>query len=606
MSALASLLASLRSVFLHPIGLVAILAAVPILLLYLLKPDPDRLPFPGVRFLVEGNERARRHPALARLLRSALLAVQLLAVAMLVLSLAAPYVPVAEQRVVSETVLVVDTSASMATTADGATRFDRAVQAARGERTDQTTIVTVAPTPEVVTTRAPSTEAGSALSDIRVTDAAGDLGRAIERATTVAGPEARIVVASDFAGDGWRTAVDAAEARGHTVSLRQFDRGGAGNVGIVDRSFAGGQVTVSVKNFGSEAVSRTVTLGEASRELSLDPGGVARATLPVPAGGGRLELSPGDGFPTDDSVAVAAPSEPTLDVLVLGNGADESLVTALSVIRGTDVTVKQPPASVSGAYDLVVFSDLEPGRLLDGTRSLARETLADGGAVVIQGQSDLDALDFGGLLPVEPNGTATGATIAQPANTPLTAGTTFPAPASYQRVTLTDGRALLSATNGTPLLATASVEDGQVLYYGYPPGDQSFARSYRYPVFWKRAAYELTGRRSLGELNHETGDRLQFGSERTVEGPAGTRQTATASLDRVGFYTVGDERYGTALASVGESNVTAPDVTADDDANSGSDREQTTVPLDLTPAVAGLAGLAVLGELGFLRYRGDL
>ncbi|WP_132057575.1 vWA domain-containing protein [Halorussus amylolyticus] len=616
MSAVGTLREALASVFLTPFGIVALAAAIPILLLYLLKPDPTRVTFPAVEFLLGDTDEQRRHPALRRLQRSGLLAIQLLAVAAFAISLASPYVPVSEERAVEETVVVVDASASMATQADGTTRFDRAVAAAKDDATDRTSVVVAGPETAVRAQGVPAPEARSALDDLRVTGASGDLASAIDRGATIAGDDARIVVASDFADDGWTTAVSAARARGHAVELRQFDEGGSDNVGVVDYSFDAGSVSVQVKNFGDSAVERRVEFGSESKSLALDPGDVKTATLPVPAGGGDLRLTPGDSFPVDDRVPVAAPDDPTIDVLVVTNDENRALTTALSVIRGTDVTVKNPPASVSGSYDVVVFSGVEPGRLLDGTRQVARETLSRGGGVVVQAQPNLSAVEYGGLLPVEPEGTAENPAVGQPADSPLTAGVAFPAPSSYVEAELRDGRALLETTNGTPLLATASVDDGKVLYYGYSTDDSTFERNYRYPVFWKRAIYDLTGRQPLSERNRATGERVRFAGnasdgEATVETPAGRREAGTLTLGHVGFYEGAGERYAASLADADESNVTAASATeaAGATGGEGTSNERTesrTVPLDLTGLAAGGVAALVLLELGFLRYRGDL
>ncbi|WP_276301670.1 vWA domain-containing protein [Halorussus lipolyticus] len=599
---------SLSSVFLRPLGLTAIAAAIPVVVLYLLKPDPEELSFPAVEFLLGDRRESRRHPALRRLQRNALLALQLFAVLAVAVSLAAPYVPVSEDRTVSETVVVVDATASMATEVGGETRFDRAVGSARDAATGETSVVVAGTETAVLTRRAPPTEAEAVLSDLRVTAGHTDLRGAVSRAVAVASDDARIVVLSDFAGGDWRTAVASARARGYSVSLRQFAGGGPENVGVVGSSFANGTATVRVKNFGTERATREVVLGEAEESLALGPGEVATATLPVPAGGGQLRLAPGDDFPVDDRLPIAAPEEPTIDVLVVTNDENRPLTTALEVVRGTQVTVKHPPASISKSYDLVVFSEVAPGRLLDGTLGVARETLSSGGGVVIQAQSNLSAVGYGDLLPVAPNGTATDPAVNQPDPSPVTEDVTFPAPQSYVRADLLAGKAHLRTVNGTPLLATAPLDGGRVFYYGYPANNSSFEHNYRYPVFWKRVAYELTGRRSLSAMNRRTGTTLPLGGNATVTTPDGTREAGVLAFRQVGFYEAGGQRYAASLASADESNVTAPAIEAGETAGgaTASDTETATVPQKLTPAVAGLAVLLVLLEMAFLRYRGDL
>lgn len=125
--------------FLFPLGLLALLGAVPLVVLYLLRPEPVRRTLPTFQFLAEATGRNASNPIFDRLLRSLLLLIQLLALVALVGSLATPYMLVPESETVSETVIVVDTSASMAVQDGGATRFDQALATAREEvdrRTD--------------------------------------------------------------------------------------------------------------------------------------------------------------------------------------------------------------------------------------------------------------------------------------------------------------------------------------------------------------------------------------------------------------------------------------------------------------------------------------
>jgi hypothetical protein len=179
--------AALSSAFLRPLGLAALAAAIPVVLLYLRKPDPTRVAFPAVEFLLGDSDESRSRPAFRRLRRNAGLALQLFAIAALAVSLAAPYVSVSEERTVEETVLVVDRSASMATQSECAIRFDRAVAAAKDEVSAETSVVVSGADTGVTARRVPPAEARDTLDDLGVTGAPGDLSGAIERATAGVG-----------------------------------------------------------------------------------------------------------------------------------------------------------------------------------------------------------------------------------------------------------------------------------------------------------------------------------------------------------------------------------------------------------------------------------
>ncbi|MBV0923731.1 BatA and WFA domain-containing protein [Halomicroarcula limicola] len=596
---------ALSDVFLTPLGLAALLAAVPIIVLYLIRPDPERLELPTFRFLASEQRQQATSPLLERLSRSVLLLVQLVVVLLLAVGLASPYVPVSERATVEETVLVVDTSASM-TTADGSgTRFDRAISAAREEVTGTTSVVTTTGGGQVVLQRSPPSEVESTLDGLTATDSPGDLRSAVSQATALAGENARIVVLSDFAGDAWTDTVTTARGRGLSVDLRQFDGGGSANVGIVERRFSGSEVTVSVKNYGDEPVTRTVTLGEGSAQVDLGAGDVATVTLPVPAGRSRVRLSPGDDFPVDDSVAVAAPEDPTVDVLVLTNDRNRYLTTALSVVDQVDLTVDSPPTTVDDGYDVIIYSNVDPGSLLAGNVEAGRDVVADGGGVAIQAQPEMPQ-KYGDLLLLAPEGVRAGSTIGQTRQTTLTRGIDFQPPDEYVGGSLKDGQALVELADGTPLIATADRNGGRLMYYGYIEDRSSFKYNYQYPVFWKRTVFSLADRAPLSALNYGTGERAQFDAD-SVDGPDGTVAGPTVTLQRAGFYASGERTVSAALLDERESDVAVEALdTREGVAGNLTREERRTVPKPLTEYAAVGALAVALAEIGYLGRRGDL
>jgi hypothetical protein len=596
----------LSDVFLTPLGLGALLVAVPLVILYLVRPDPRRVELPTFRFLSESEREDDSNPVFRKLRRSLLLLLQLLTILLFATALATPYVPVSEQSTIEETVLVVDGSASMGVERGGDTRFSRAVASAREAVTETTSVVVVGGRSNVALRRGDASEADEVLGSLSVTDAPGDLRSGISTATAIAGEEARIVVVSDFADESsWRDAVRVARARGLAVELRQFADGGEANVGIVDRSFSGNEVTVSVKNFGPAEVTRTVSLGDQRRSVTLASDDVRSVTLPVPANGGELRLTPGDDFPTDDVSYVSAPPDATIDVLVFTNDENRFLTTALSVVDTVELTVANPPTAVTGSYDVVVYSNVEPDRLLSGNVEVGRTTLADGGGVAIQAQTSMPE-KYGDLLLVDPGDVEGNPTLDPPAEDALTRGIGFPPPEEYVTGSLRDGRALVSTTEGTPLIATAQRGDGRILYYGYVESESAFKYDYQYPVFWKRAVYDLAGRQQLSELNGETGGRLQFANQTTVQTPAGEVTATSVGLDDAGFYRGGPNRYSASLLSESESAVVADPVESTAAAGAAAREEEQTVPRPLTHWAALVALLGVVGEVAYLRRRGDL
>lgn len=600
---------ALSDIFLSPLGLLALGSILPLLALYLLKPDPDTVEIPTLRFLDQATERNRTSPIFRRLQRELLLVIQLLVLILLALALAAPYVMVSAETTVEETVLVVDGSASMATTAGGTSRFNRAIEAAKGTVTSRTSLIVSADPVRIRLRRAPKVAATRQLDQLQVTGTEGNLNTAIARATAIAGEDARIVILSDFADDSdWQTAVRSARARGYDVSLKQFAGGGGDNVGIVGYSLSSGAVDVRVQNFGTDTVSRQLTLGDQATRISLQPGDIATHRFTIPGGGGVVRLAPGDSFGMDDRLPIAAPQQPTVRVLVVSNDRNRNLETALSVIDQVELTVKSPPASISGQYDVVVFSGVRPDRLLSGTIRVARETLARGGGVVIQAQprGELRRLNYGDLLLVDPVGMGDTPALTDPREHPLTADIAFPAPRRHVTGRLKTGQTLLRTANGTPLVAIGERRGGRLLYYGYLQNTSAFQYNYRYPVFWKRAIFYLTDRPSVARLNRPTGSRLQFPTSTVVQTPAGQQEGTSIFLDHVGFYNAGERRYGAGLVSREESAVDVDRIDGSGIGGVTGRIEQQQVPRELTHFVIVGVLAVLLSELLFLRRRGDL
>ena len=600
---------ALSEFFLAPIGLLALGSLLVLVVLYLVSQRPQTIRIPTISFLEADPTRRGSRLRLSRFRRALLFLLQALVLVGCAVAIASPYlaVPGPEQQ---SAVVVLDTSASMATEDGGATRFEQARSAAASVVAPTTSVVVSGSTPTLRLRAGSAQRASTTLSGLTATDAPGDLGGAIALAARSTAPGVRIHVYSDFADAGdWRGALDRARASGHTVVLHQFAGGGEANVGIVDATYGDQSVTATVQNTGTQAARRTVSLGGQSTTVDLQADDVTTVRLDVPAGGGQLALSPGDSFPVDDSVPVAAPSTATVDVLLFTSEPNRYLVTALSLVDAIDLRVETLPAAVSGEFDVVVFDSVEPSDVLAGNLALGRETLRAGGGVVLTAQQGFEAIDYGDLSLVDTDRVTAATGDPTVADDPLTDGLSFPSPGDHLSATLRDGRALVQTSDGSPLVATAGHEGGQLLYYGYLDNG-TFPFEYSYPVFWKRAIYHAAGRESLSSLNRRAGERLSFETPTTVQTPRGQTTETTVALDTVGFYDYRNRRIGVGLLSNTESRLSGQSLPGERNGDDGpvvvGDAARTTERLSLVPLAVLLALLGVAGELALLRYRGEL
>jgi len=280
------------------------------------------------------------------------------------------------------------------------------------------------------------------------------------------------------------------------------------------------------------------------------------------------------------------------------------------VIDPVEVTRVAPPEPVpdppDDAYDVVLYTGVDAGEIGDEHVAAGREAVAAGGGVGIQAGESMPVGAYGDLLLIEPDSVASNPTLATPADAELTRDLSFPPPERYVRGELRSGRAVLSTTDGTPIVATDTRDGGRVLYYGYIESASTFKYDFEYPVFWKRSVFALAGRESLPRLNLATGDRLPLDGETTVDTPRGEVTAASVTPLEPGFYTADGVRYSASLLSADESSVAAPDVDASTSDGPTTREEERTAPDPLTEFVALGVIAAVLGELLALRRRGDL
>ncbi|XGI83702.1 BatA domain-containing protein [Halorutilales archaeon Cl-col2-1] len=589
--------------FLNPLGLAGLASLIPLIILYIIKPDPRRLRIPTMEFLSEQTDEGGTNPVIERLRRNLMLLLQILALILISLSLASPYVETTATAETGNTVIVIDASASMATQTGDGTRFENAVADAKSEVTSTTSVIVSGGSSGSVLTEGSAEEARSALESLSVSDTQGSLADAVSRAASVASDDSRVLVYSDFAGaTEWEVEVEKARASDVPVALNQYNRGGDSNVGITDMAYDRNTVSVTVTNFGESEQQRSVSLGGSSESVTLGPGSSETVQLDVPPGRSRVSLSPGDSFPTDDTAYISGPSKSEIDVLLVTNDENTYLSTALSVMEEVSLTVKNPPASVPGSYDIVIYSNVNPDRLLQGTVQKGRDTIENGGGVVIQAQEGLSRAGYGDLLPVSVDGVQSGGSARVVSDDPLVEGIEFSSPDRYLSASLDEGTAIVNTSDGSPLIAVS----GRSLYYGFMEDSSEFKFNYLYPVFWKRVVYRLSGRDRLSSMNVETGDSLTFSDTQTVSTPSGSTTTGTLVFDEVGFYSVGENDIAANLLDSTESDVKAAPIEESSVAARETGTTSEEVPINLTPLVALAALLIVLSEVGYMKYRGDI
>ncbi len=362
--------------FLLPIGLLGLLLLPVVALLHLIQRRRDRLRVPSLQIWRDLQRQAVQHKP-RRLPLTLLLLLHLLLTALLAVALGQPLLQ-ALRGSATHTVLVLDTSTSMAATDEQPDRLSVAKAEARRiigqlRRGDSVALVELSGRPRIVA-QGSGNDTSLLLAQLNQLEAGGpdgDVGSTLSlaQATIKANMATRTIVLTDLALRAPPTATVAG-----TLEWRSFGTAGD-NVAIVAfaaRPLRNGrqQLYARVANLGTTPIARTLQLDldgtrAATEPMRLAPGAEAEWSWPIPGGTNRAEavLSGSDLQPTDDRAAVVLSNTAQTQVVLVANGATP-VERALRAQRGFSVELVSPADyQPSAAADLVVFHNYVPAQL---------------------------------------------------------------------------------------------------------------------------------------------------------------------------------------------------------------------------------------------------
>ena len=366
-----------------PLALIGLIALPIIVAFYMLRLRRRDLPV-GSTFLWQQLIRDVEANAPWQKLRfSWLLLVQLLIAAIVVLAAARPFSAV-ESDLAANVVLIVDTSASMATSTDDEDRMDLARQRARDvvERLPvggRVTVVAASDTADVLVSETDDTDAAvEAIDSMSATQLPGDLTDAFALSSALAqrDTDSTIVVVTDAAGDelpkvgvGAPVLVErigSTDANQAIAALSALRRAGGAQLDLF----------VAVANPStSEATRRLEVYADGAlvdaRELTIPPGQRSEALVSTVPGASRVveaRLAGSDALITDDRAFAMVPADETTRALLVGGG-NAYLENALALLPRLELYAVDDDgyadaladADEAGTpYGLVVFDGVVP------------------------------------------------------------------------------------------------------------------------------------------------------------------------------------------------------------------------------------------------------
>jgi hypothetical protein len=636
------------SFFLNPSNILYALGfLIPLILLYLIKPKPVNVAVPSLMFILNDMGKSNVHRFFRTIFRDILFLIQALAIILLALALAKPYINVDQESLVRQSIVIIDTSAS--TRAFGDDRFGEIQTAAiESLASDNIVIVSQANAYALEENGDVHLSAGgakSAIDDLQPTDMDGDLPTALDIATAYVGPDSKVTIVSDFVLSS-RESQELIEAKfkvlrskGALVEIKAISSVGR-NIGIIDASLNSQNATVDLKiqNFndnpseiGLEYNGETIALPKNVLAPEGKPGSFLSVSIPLAHGKSEILLTPADDFEVDNHYYVSIPDRDTVRVLLISNDQNaqtSKLIPALQAagdqFTRINVAYGTPPKIPDLDHEIYIIKDVNTEFVLPGAVKQLREKVEGGAVLVVYAQQGLFAMDTLDLLPVsakQADPLAGKQELIVNSSLGLMRGLSYIGQVNGDqllRVQKTDDavvHAAVATNDGMePVIAHKRIGKGVVIYYGIKDQRAVDLDPQSYAVVWGRIVdYSIPDSRML---NVPTGA-IITSPTKVVATPLGKKNSPVVGI-RSGFYqagstTIAANLYPLHVATATETtnvqyesvisksaNVSAQDVAE------GSGQGDVKVPNDLSTYVIIAGILVMLFELLYVKLRGDL
>lgn len=595
-----------------PIGLWALAGILPFLILYLIRPRPKKLELPSLMFFIRYSGKSVVSSFLRAILRDLLFFIQIVIVLALLLIPSQPHMPTQVSVTAENTVLVIDTSASMQAKEDGTSRLDKALAEANKLIGQKTTIVLAKEVPELLIKDAIPQTAIQALKAIRPTETGSRIGEAMLMAAEELEGNGRIVVLSDFDntdGVSPTTAMNVIETKGKKVNLINLGKKKLDNIAIIDFVPGDPSSTAYIRNYGGKDATIQLKVGEDRRQLNIPAGGLEPVQFKTPPGVNELSIETGDALSQDDILRISGPPQDKIKVLLITNDKSKFLSSALTSSPLIDLAIAEPPILPkfdSGAYDIYVIANLKNSEVLPGTFPDLVQAARSGAGVIIQTQEGIGTFDWGQLLPVELTGEGSGGAVKVDQETTLTRDIQFGSLKWYATAKPTPGTLSLASTaDNSTIIALKPTGTGTIAYVGIAE-TSDFKLQPDYPIFWQRLLKLLAKRQDVRDLNKKTGDTVAVPEGKTLSGPDGDTEGPIVLLERAGIYEIGDTTIAVNLLDARESALASHEIAeaVTDAASLAKVTEERQLHLETWLLIA--AAVFLLIELLFLKVRGDV
>lgn len=620
------------------IGLWALLSLVPFIIIYLRRPRPQDQVIPSLMFLIKNKKTSQKYSFFRKLIHNLLFILQLLALLLLSVSVAAPFIRLPYDVTLENTVLIIDSSASMQAKEE-TTRFEKAIKEAKKVLSGKNSIILAENIPLIALEDESTDVALDILSKLKAKSTTTNLGDAMLLAKDILGDRpGRVVVISDFSNlDGPDLMVVKKTLTTENIIVDFVDVSNeVGNIGITKLDVTKHKMEVYVKNFMD--TEKTVVLKLMSNGKEVSSSGSIKV-LPksvevfvfddAPTGVSEIVLHPTDNFELDNIAYISTPLKKRFDVLLITNKKNSNLEVALDASKDIDLCVVNPPVltiCTSGdknrgkvepyEQDAIVVHEInnvgKRNGILPGTFIDISTYVRKGGKLVFTAQDDLDNINMYDSAIVDFKGKVEEAAsvcvdIVNQFTKQFEKDICFTTTGKYFKTGLKEGTiGIASASGSNPIIALKNIGEGKAAYYGIFDDNSEFKTLPSYPIFWNSLVNFMIDQESVKEFNYKTGKILTI-PEQKVKTPSGTLKTSKLIMDEAGIYELDERKIAVNLLDEEESDV-APvlDVETEEKKETALEKERVEHNFGIAPILLLIAFLLLGLEIYYLKVRGDI
>ena len=576
------------------LGLFAFSVLIPFIIIYLIKPKPEKLKVPSLMFFLSKTQATTRTKFFRFLERNILFIIQLLVLLLLAFSLADPLILIRKDVVSTNIVFVLDASASSKTLEDGKTRFEISKEKIKELATTKNSLVLIKSTPVLALNDAGKSELIRYIDLAQPTDDLSDIAGGITLAGEILGErKGRIVVLSDFIhskGISPEVSKNVLESKGIAVDIINTKISKRNNLGIINMALSDNSANIYIKNYNEKEETAKIKIGNQAQEVKIAPGSVEPIVIKLEGNGSEIKIENQDDFLVDNTVYITRPFEDKIKILLITNGDSKYVKAALSSIQDVTLTVTEPPVTPKETYDIYIVSQVKKENLLPGTFKELKEKAENGKTVIVTAQVDTDKIDYEGLIPEIINYTNGG-------STKINHVTRFSKDMEFGDVRhyfiLENEGLSIASTQNNSIISLYENEKGRVVYYGILESESDFELNPNYPIFWNNLIYYSVGRAELNEINLKTGSIIEAGNEHFI-------------MDKAGYFNLGSKRIAVNLLNEKESDINHEEEIKKEYIQGKLEKIESEVDYSLSLYLVVIALLLAIAEYFYIKSRGEI